>query len=40
MQYNRTGLPRFEKVPEEPPNYSTYFWIALVAMLVALWFFA
>ncbi len=39
MQYNRTGLPRFETVQEESPHYSTYFWLALVAMLFALWFF-
>ncbi|MFA6888741.1 MAG: hypothetical protein WC254_04570 [Candidatus Woesearchaeota archaeon] len=39
MQYDRTGLPRFEQVPEEEPHYSTYFWVACVVIIFLLWWF-
>lgn len=39
MQYDRTGLPRFEKVEEEEPHYSMYLWLACAIILFLIWWF-
>jgi len=37
MNYDRNGLPTFEKVPKKKISYSKYFWGFCAFVIVVVW---